>query len=52
MQNHEIYNKSCKYYEIDSFLRGKGFKLIDLLVSYRSNNQVEEFDAIYENSSN
>ena len=48
MNNHNLYNKGCQYYEVDSFLREHHFKLADILVSYRTANRVLEYDAIYE----
>lgn len=48
MNNHNIYNNGCQYYEVDSFLRQHHFKLADILVSYRTSNRVLEYDAIYE----
>ena len=49
LNNHQLYEKTCQYYEIDEFLRGKGFKLMDLIVTYRSQGIVNEYDALYKN---
>lgn len=48
MNNHGLYNNGCQYYEVDEFLRNNNFKLIDMIVTYRPNGLVEEYDAIYE----
>lgn len=53
MQNHDIYTNSCKYYDVDEFLRNNNFQLLDIVVTYRENGiQVKEYDAIYINTNN
>jgi FkbM family methyltransferase len=51
MNNHELYKGACQYYEVDEFLRSQNFKLRDMIVTYRSNGEVPEYDALYENIS-
>ena len=51
MNNHKIYDGGCMYYEVDEFLRSKGFRLVDAIVIYRPNGKVPEYDALYENTS-
>jgi FkbM family methyltransferase len=48
MNNHEMYKNACQYYEVDAFLRAHSFKLVDIVVSYRAAEGVNEFDALYE----
>jgi FkbM family methyltransferase len=48
MSNHDIYQKSCQYFEVDQFLRENDFKLIDLIITYRPQGKVSEYDSIYE----
>lgn len=48
MSNHQLYKGGCQYYEIDAFLRSRNFKLADIIVSYRTLQRVQEYDAIYE----
>jgi FkbM family methyltransferase len=50
MNNHQIYNGACQYHEVDAFLRSQSFRLVDLIVSYHTNEEVQEYDALYENS--
>ena len=49
MNNHEIYKDGCQYHQVDEFLRNNSFKLADLVVSFRNQGKVEEYDALYEN---
>ncbi len=49
MNNHRLYNNTCQYHEVDGFLRGEGFRLVDLIVTYRTEDEVYEYDALYEN---
>jgi FkbM family methyltransferase len=50
MNNHNIYEGSSKYYEVDQLLRESNFKLADIIVTYRKNGLiVTEYDAIYLN---
>lgn len=50
MNNHDIYEGSSKYYEIDQLLRENNFKLVDIIVTYRKYGLlVSEYDAIYLN---
>jgi FkbM family methyltransferase len=48
MNNHEMYKGGCQYYEVDAFLREQGFRLADIVVTYRGPNGLQEFDALYE----
>ncbi len=48
MNNHEMYKNACQYYEVDQFLREHSFRLADIVVTYRSPEGVNEFDALYE----
>ena len=45
------YQEQPYYFELDDYMRGFGFKLIDLEPGYRNttNGKMLEFDAIYEN---
>lgn len=48
VNNHSMYENTCQYYEVDAFLRGQGFRLSDLVVTYRdSKDTVKEFDVLY-----
>ena len=48
VNNHTMYENTCQYYEVDTFLRSQGFKLADLVVTYRDSNYiVKEFDVLY-----
>jgi FkbM family methyltransferase len=49
MDNHHLYKNTCQYYEVDDFLRSRSFKLVDIIVSYRGDDGMAEFDALYEN---
>ena len=49
MDNHQLYKNACQYYEVDDFLRNRSFKLVDIIVSYRGDDGMAEFDALYEN---
>lgn len=51
MNNHQFYKNTCQYYEVDEFLRRRCFKLVDIVVTYRGDTGVTEYDALYENSS-
>ncbi len=52
MQNHGFYIDAAPYYAVDSYLREKGFVLVDLIPSTRRNGiWLHEFDAIYRNAS-
>lgn len=48
MNNHEMYKGGCQYYEVDAFLRAQGFRLADIVVTYRAASGLQEFDALYE----
>jgi hypothetical protein len=50
MNNHEGYQGSPKYYEIDSFLRNHGFQIFDIFPSTRDKGRLVEWDSIYINS--
>jgi FkbM family methyltransferase len=47
MSNHELYMNGCKYYEVDQLLRDNSFNLVDIIVVYRPEGDLE-YDAIYE----
>ncbi len=49
INNHDGYKNAPTYYEIDIFLREKGFQLFDLLPSERVNGKLQDWDAIYVN---
>lgn len=50
MSNHELYVEGCKYYEVDEWMRSQGFKLADIIVTYRKGGlMISEYDAIYSN---
>lgn len=51
MNNHQIYNHTCQYYEMDEFLRNRSFKLADVVVTYKGDDGVTEYDALYRNTS-
>lgn len=51
MNNHRLYTNGCQYYEVDALLREAGFKLEDMIVTYRPKGQMEEYDALYRNTS-
>ena len=49
MVNHSYYQQGCHYHELDAFLRSRGFRLVDLVVTYHSyEDGTGEFDALYE----
>ena len=50
MNNHDLYKNTCKYYEVDEFLRAHSFRMIDLIVTYHTDEEVQEYDALYENT--
>lgn len=49
MNNHHLYKNTCQYYEVDEFLRSHSFKLADIIVAYRGDDGVSEYDALYRN---
>jgi FkbM family methyltransferase len=49
MDNHQLYKNTCQYYEVDEFLRRHSFRLVDIVVAYRGDDGVTEYDALYEN---
>jgi len=49
LNNHHLYKNTCQYFEVDEFLRNNSFKLVDIIVSYRGEQGVTEYDALYEN---
>jgi FkbM family methyltransferase len=49
--NHDGYKGSAKYYEVDQFLRERGFTLYDILPSIVDNGKLKEWDMIYMNNS-
>lgn len=48
MNNHQIYDGACQYFEVDEYLRSQSFRLVDLIVSYHTNEEVQEYDALYQ----
>jgi FkbM family methyltransferase len=50
LNNHHLYKDACQYYEVDEFLRNHSFRLVDLVVTYHTNEEVQEYDALYENT--
>jgi len=50
LNNHQLYKGACQYYEVDEFLRTHSFRLVDLVVTYHTNEEVQEYDALYENT--
>lgn len=51
LNNHQLYKGACQYYEVDEFLRDNSFRLVDVVVTYHTNEEVQEYDALYENTS-
>ncbi|HYW73538.1 MAG TPA: FkbM family methyltransferase [Pyrinomonadaceae bacterium] len=49
MNNHHLYRNTCQYYEVDELLRNHSFKLADIIVTYRGDDGVSEYDALYRN---
>jgi FkbM family methyltransferase len=49
MNNHDYYQGGSQYYELDDFLRNRGFKLVNITSSYTFGG-LTEYDALYENS--
>ena len=49
MNNHLLYKSTCQYHEVDEFLRSRSFKLTDIVVTYRGDEGVTEYDALYRN---
>jgi FkbM family methyltransferase len=49
VNNHTGYKGAPSYFEIDSFIRDKGFELYDILPSARVKNKLQDWDAIYVN---
>lgn len=49
MNNHELYEGSARYHQVDEFLRQNHFKLRDIYVTYRPKGEMSEYDALYEN---
>jgi len=50
MNNHQIYDNACQYYEVDEFLRKQNFKLYNLTSGFNYNG-ITEYDALYKNMS-
>jgi FkbM family methyltransferase len=48
MSNHRLYHNGSQYYEVDEYLRNSGFSLSDIIVAFRTDRRVQEYDAIYE----
>ncbi len=51
MDNHQLYKDACQYHEVDEFLRQHSFQLVDIVVSYRGDDGMAEYDALYKNVS-
>lgn len=49
MMNHDSYVNAPQYYDIDAFMRSKGFKLLDLVTGLRRDGMLLEFDSLYYN---
>ncbi|MDJ1502178.1 FkbM family methyltransferase [Xanthocytophaga agilis] len=49
VSNHNYYTGGAQYYEIDDFLRKKGFRLYTIIPSLRENGRMLEWDCIYTN---
>lgn len=49
MNVHALYKDACLYNDVDGFLRGHGFVLRDIIVTYRPKGVAGEYDALYEN---
>jgi FkbM family methyltransferase len=49
LNNHLLYKNTCQYYEVDEFLRSRSFRLADIVVTYRGDEGVTEYDALYRN---
>jgi FkbM family methyltransferase len=47
LATHRFYKGGCQYHQIDDYLRSAGFRLADIIVTYRGNSGVEEYDALY-----
>jgi FkbM family methyltransferase len=47
INNHDGYKGAPTYFDIDDFLRQKGFQLYDLLPNVRINHKLQDWDAIY-----
>lgn len=47
MNNHQQYQGGVQYHEMDQFLREQGFRLADLIVTYRPLGEMSEYDALY-----
>lgn len=45
--NHDVYLGAPRYYEIDNFLRNKGFSLYDIVPSVLDKGRLKEWDVIY-----
>jgi FkbM family methyltransferase len=51
MNAHTLYRGTCQYFEVDEFLRRNGFSLVDITVSFRGDDGIQEYDALYERRS-
>jgi FkbM family methyltransferase len=47
VNNHNVYVGAPKYFELDEFLRSRGFILYDLFPSTKDDGRLKEWDAIY-----
>jgi FkbM family methyltransferase len=47
MNNHQQYQGGVQYHEMDQFLRENGFRLADVIVTYRPKGEMSEYDALY-----
>lgn len=47
VSNHEVYEDSPAYHDIDAFMRDSGFILLDMSLSFREKSVLREWDVIY-----
>jgi len=47
VSNHDVYENSPAYYDIDAWMRNSGFLLLDMCLSFREKSVLREWDAIY-----
>jgi FkbM family methyltransferase len=47
VSNHEVYEHSPAYHDIDAFMRYSGFILLDMSLSFREKSVLREWDVIY-----
>lgn len=49
VMNHDYYVNAPQYFDLDEFLRHKGFRLVDIIPSIRRDDRLVEWDVIYHN---